>query len=184
MEASSTGNPNWAIGNTNSRVANTLVHLLGSSDPGYNLQSFRLSLFENLPRRLGYSDALDAALTAFTSLLETRQSPVEQLSPSSLQLYFSGLKILQNTLANPTARYQPNTLCAAHIISECSTWIVRDSSISRGHSEGLAYLMSDLVHQMPDDSFLRSMYCAITSNLVGIRYLKIYKDSNNEEKKN
>lgn len=162
----SLGSPKWPLRNPNSRVANALVYFLGSTRPGHSLHAFHLSLFETLPARLGYSVALDSALASFTNLLETQQLSYEQLSPRSQQLYISGLKVLQSSLADPRARYQPNTLCAAHIMSACCVWMVRDAHIARAHSEGLAYLMSILVYQRPKDPFLRRTCFAITSNLV------------------
>lgn len=123
-------------------------------------------MFEQLPQRVGYSVALDASLAAFTSLLEAQKSPFEQVNPKSLQLYTSGLKALQSSLSNPTAKYLPDTLCAAHILSECRIWMVRSADIFRGHSEGLAYLMSVLACQKPKDSFLLHTCFAVTANLV------------------
>lgn len=126
-------------------------------------------MFGELPRRIGYSPALDASLAAFTSLLETRQSPSEQLNPRSLQLYASGLKALETSIANPSSRYRSDTLCAAYILSECHIWQGRNAKLSRGHAEGLVYLISNIACQDLKDLFLRGICYAITANLVGPR---------------
>ncbi|KID96962.1 Zn(2)-C6 fungal-type DNA-binding domain protein, partial [Metarhizium majus ARSEF 297] len=139
-----TGSPKSPLRNGNDRVADTLVYFLASTHQGYNLKPFRLSVFGELPRRIGYSPALDASLAAFTSLLETRQSPSEQLNPRSLQLYASGLKALETSIANPSSRYRSDTLCAAYILSECHIWQGRNAKLSRGHAEGLVYLINSV----------------------------------------
>ncbi|EFY91587.1 hypothetical protein MAC_02472 [Metarhizium acridum CQMa 102] len=139
-----TGSPKSPLRNGNDRVADTLVYFLASTHQGYNLKPFRLSVFGELPRRIGYSPALDASLAAFTSLLETRQSPSEQLNPRSLQLYASGLKALEASIANPLSRYRSDTLCAAYILSECHIWQGRNAKLSRGHAEGLVYLINSV----------------------------------------
>ncbi|KHN95182.1 uncharacterized protein MAM_06893 [Metarhizium album ARSEF 1941] len=158
--------PKSPLRNTNDRVADTLVYFLASTHQGYNLKPFRLSVFGELPRRIGYSPALDASLAAFTSLLETRQSPSEPLNPRSLQLYASGLKALESSIANPLSRYRSDTLCAAYILSECHIWQGRNAKLSRGHAEGLVYLISNIACQDLKDLFLRGICYAITANLA------------------
>ncbi|KID74570.1 uncharacterized protein G6M90_00g111020 [Metarhizium brunneum] len=161
-----TGSPKSPLRNGNDRVADTLVYFLASTHQGYNLKPFRLSVFGELPRRIGYSPALDASLAAFTSLLETRQSPSEQLNPRSLQLYASGLKALETSIANPSSRYRSDTLCAAYILSECHIWQGRNAKLSRGHAEGLVYLINNIACQDLKDLFLRGICYAITANLL------------------
>lgn len=160
------GSPKSPLRSNNDRIADTLIYFLGSTHQGYNLKPFRLSVFGELPRRIGYSAALDASLAAFTSLLETRQSPSEQLNPRSLQLYASGLKTLESSIANPSSRYRSDTLCAAYILSECHIWQGRNAKLSRGHAEGLVYLISNIACQDLKDMFLRGICYAITANLL------------------
>ncbi|OAA39063.1 hypothetical protein NOR_06323 [Metarhizium rileyi] len=178
------GSPKSPLRSNNDRIADTLIYFLGSTHQGYNLKPFRLSVFGELPRRIGYSAALDASLAAFTSLLETRQSPSEQLNPRSLQLYASGLKTLESSIANPSSRYRSDTLCAAYILSECHIWQGRNAKLSRGHAEGLVYLISNIACQDLKDMFLRGICYAITANLVSGRSPEMRRETRIKKRTN
>lgn len=168
--------PKSPLRTNNEIIATTLVRFLDSTHPGYNFNSFRPSLFEELPKRIGYSVALDASLAAFASILETQQSPLEQFNPKSRRLYSSGLKELQNSLAHPVAKYHPNTLCAAYILWECSVWVAYQAAdVSRGHSEGFVRLINNIVRQDLKDPFLRAVCSAITVNLVSTLQQQVYR---------
>lgn len=128
--------------------------------------SFRPAIFSELPQRICYSTTLSASVTAFTSILDSQQSPFNQPSPRILQLYVSGLKALRDSLSNPIERYDSNTICAALILGNCHIWMAQNTNISRGHAEGLAHLISIAVQNDLEDPFLYSVLSAIGASLV------------------
>jgi hypothetical protein len=156
--------PQSPLRNRDETLANTLVHFLDSSHSGYNLKSFRLSIFGELPKRIGASVALDASLAAFLSILQTQQSSSEQLSPISRRLYFSALNALQESFRAQSGN--PDTLCAAYILWECSVWVTHYADISRGYGEGIVSLISNTVCQDLSNPFLRGVCSGITAILV------------------
>lgn len=158
--------PKSPLRSDNEIIGSTLMHILGSNHLGYNLKPYRISVFGELPKRIGSSVALDASLAAFISILQTQQSPLEQLNPKSRQLYFSGLSALQKSFQNPIERGHPNTLCAAFILGECDVWATNYADITRGYGEGIVHLMSDIVCQDLTDPFLRGVCSSMTANLV------------------
>lgn len=162
----STDRPKWPLRNDCDAVTNTLVHFLGINHPGHSLVAFRVSLLRQFPGRVGCSATLDAAMAAFTSIIETRQLPCNPPNPKSLKLYISGLKALRDSLSNPIERYDTYTLCAAETLALCHVWMAQTTNVSRGHAEGLAHLISMAIQKDLKDPFLYSVLSAITVHLV------------------
>lgn len=156
----------WPLRNDSDRVASTIVEFSDSTHPGYSLMSFGSAMLSQLPKRICYSTALNASVTAFTSILENQQTPFNQPNPRTLQLYISALKALRDSLSNPVERYDTNTMCSVTILTFCHVWMAQHTNISRGHANGLAHLISIGIHKDLGDPFHYSVLSAMAVHLV------------------
>lgn len=160
--------PESSLSNNHDRISNILIYHLDSAYPGYSLIPWRPYLIRQLPQRMGHSEAFDASVATFASLLETTLHlplPFQQPSKVSLQLYITGIKALQKALTDPVTRYHSSTLYAAYTLQQCHIWMSRSASM-RGHSAGLLHLMNVILLQKPDDQFFLKLCHAVEADLV------------------
>jgi hypothetical protein len=103
-----------------SQLTCDLISAFQVSDLRYSIFSFAL-YFKDLPRRLGLNDALDAAVGAFISAHQVLRSGF--CIQSALQQYGHALKVLRESLYDPSTAQSSETLCAVHLLWICQVSI-------------------------------------------------------------
>ena len=118
-------------------VVQAFVSALQVTDLRYDLGTYGAFL-RDIPRRLGNSQALDAAVNAITSafpLLHTHEYPRHVWVR-----YNRSLSALRTCLEDPTQAQTSNTLCAIYLIVICQGWLGLYHQ-SPTHGEAMAYII-------------------------------------------
>jgi hypothetical protein len=100
-------------------LASSLIGTLNITDIRYALEYYGYFL-KDIPRRLGSSAALDAAVKALVTAypyFHDRDFP-----PEALMYYGRSLRSLRDTLDDPTEARSVNTLCAVYLITICQVY--------------------------------------------------------------
>jgi hypothetical protein len=91
---------------------------------------FDLSIYgaflEDIPRRLGRNEALDAAVQALTTALPSVRS--HQYSTNMYKTYMGALRQLRYCLSDPEKAASPETLCAVYLIMICQVCKLRSNA--------------------------------------------------------
>lgn len=115
-EAWAQGSPSRPPSNTTSLVAGGFISALRVSDIRFELSVYG-DFFNDIPRRLGVNEALDASVAAMSTAFETiqtRQRPAEVYAQ-----YGKALRALRISLNDSTKAESPETLCAIWLILIC-----------------------------------------------------------------
>jgi hypothetical protein len=109
--------PSSALSNDKTLVAGNLVHILEFDNPGYDVSTYGWFV-KDLPRHIGSSKPLDAAITAFVtgfgSLKDKRLPKVE-----ALDKYVFALKSLRESMQDPAQAFSADNMCSIYLISIC-----------------------------------------------------------------
>ncbi|KAJ5383780.1 transcriptional regulator family: Fungal Specific TF, partial [Penicillium concentricum] len=136
-----------------------------STDLRYNMWwSFGMFL-EDVPRRLGSSEALDRAVDAVTTAHAgfcTRQ-PV---SVETLAKYSYALRTLRIYLDDPLQASASSTLCAVMILLVCQTFIGSNGNIVSGHAQGAANILQARKNFGPRDDFERKLFLSLRGSVL------------------
>ncbi|KAF7858928.1 hypothetical protein EAF04_008969 [Stromatinia cepivora] len=101
-------------------LAITLVYCLGCKVKGDLIPLWLVgSFFQHIPGRLGYSIALDDAVSCVCSLYCDRSSNEHTKSKVIYRNYIRALSSLQKCLADEDLRFQSETLCASLLLQMC-----------------------------------------------------------------
>jgi hypothetical protein len=161
-------------------VASNFIAALQITDIRYDLGSYG-TFFNDIPSRLGTSDALDAAVNAFTvtfSSIYSYRRPVEVMSS-----YGRALEALRMSLYDPIESRSANTICAVYLVTLCQVsseksmrdmlaltslkgWIGRRDDHYPHHMRALAYLVNARASQDWEDSFERDLMITLTRAVV------------------
>ncbi|KAH6603563.1 hypothetical protein Trco_008338 [Trichoderma cornu-damae] len=129
------------------------ISLLDVTDPRYDLRCYG-GWFEDLPRRLGTNEALDAAVEAMVGFYpHLRRHEQSSLSRGSLLKYVNALQALRTCLNDPHKANQAETLCAVYVLMICQGWTGRDGDQKMSHGEGLAHLLDAAASKQYPDQF-------------------------------
>lgn len=97
-------------------LTSRFLSALSVTDIGYDLTIYG-AFFNDVPRRLGRNEALDASVRALVTALPSLHS--HQQSPEMFKTYAAALSCLRNCLDNPANGVTPDTLCAVYLIMIC-----------------------------------------------------------------
>lgn len=115
--------PISALSNDETRVAAAYVDVAA---PASNIvYSFSLAFGDfltHIPRRLGTSDALDAAARAFTTVTASYRNGTSVCNEQALQDHVEALRALRTSLDCSATAGASQTLCAAQLIMTYEVW--------------------------------------------------------------
>ena len=135
------------------------------ADFRYNLW-FNFGIFlEDVPRRLGHSEALDQSAIALTSAHAhfcTGRAPTVEI----LAKYSAALRALRVGLNDAKQAHSPNTLCAVRLLLICTSFIGRVGSIWSGHAEGAAHILRARGNFGPRDDFEGKLLLSLRGSVV------------------
>ncbi|KAG9508237.1 hypothetical protein J7337_001801 [Fusarium musae] len=141
--------PSSALSNEKTLVAGNLVHILEFDNPGYDISTYGWFV-NDLPRHVGSSKPLDAAIAAFV----TGFAPLKDRSASNvdaLDKYVFALRALREAMQDPGKAFSADNMCSIYLISICQEWLgnggtgIGVGSVNSKHHEVLAYLLQNAV---------------------------------------
>lgn len=136
-----------------------------TNDLRYNLWwSFGIFL-DDVPRRIGTSEALDRAVDALTAAHANfccRQS----ISVDALSKYSSALRTLRVYLEDPIQASSSNTLCAVMILLLCQSFHGNSGQVVTGHAQGASNILRARKDFGPRDDFERKLFLSLRGSVV------------------
>lgn len=102
--------------NVSTVLASKFIAALEVEDLRYSLRCYG-DFLEQIPKRLGHSDALDASVKALSSVFSVHYT--RQLPPDALVNYINALKALRLCLSCKDEKLAPETLSAIYIMMIC-----------------------------------------------------------------
>lgn len=105
-----------ALGSELTTLANGFRSALAVTEIGFDLSIYG-DFLNDIPRRLGRNEALDASVRAMTTALPSVRT--RQQSPGVFKSYVAALRCLQDTLRDPVKARSPETLCAVYLVMIC-----------------------------------------------------------------
>lgn len=122
------------------------------TDLRFNLAWSYGPFLDEVPRRLGQNEALDAAVDA---LLQAHGCMCcrSQVTVSALSAYSRALSALRQCLGQPKTASSSNTLCAVMLLMTCEGFLGIHSGDFSGHAEGAAKLLKAKTKFNQQDDF-------------------------------
>ncbi|EPE33525.1 hypothetical protein GLAREA_06538 [Glarea lozoyensis ATCC 20868] len=118
----------------------------------YNLIWSNGLYLQEVPKRLGYNDALDTSVSALTAahldIVLGRKTSVKALTE-----YSRALRTLKNVLNDPVKACASETLCAVMLLLLCQSFIGVRGAAYMGHVEGAAQILRARRYYNPADDF-------------------------------
>jgi hypothetical protein len=132
------------LDSSNSKVASRLISIWEVDDLRYDISVYG-EYFRFIPRRLGTSPVLDAAVKAFVCAYPTVHTG--QASTEALAAYGTAIRLLGKTLQHPTQKHEPSTLMSLHVIQKVQSWIDRPKDPYADHTNAIAHLLPTMIEQ-------------------------------------
>ncbi|KAM0438617.1 hypothetical protein ACHAPT_001369 [Fusarium lateritium] len=132
--------PKRSPSNCKTRVASSLVHILGIEDIRYDLRAFGGKLIPDLPPQLGSSPALDACVSAMVALYRSRQ--YHQSKVEALTKYGEALAATRKSMDDP-AESVVTKMRTVSVMYICHSWL--DRKHAEQHREMISYLFREAV---------------------------------------
>ncbi|KAL6820433.1 hypothetical protein J3E69DRAFT_59443 [Trichoderma sp. SZMC 28015] len=133
------GHPSSPPSNAMTLATGAFVSVLEVDDPRYDVTGWTVFLDE-IPRRMGTSDLLDASAKTFASTLSAVQSkkpqPVENLSQ-----FGNALQTLRRSLVEDKDQIV-DSLCAIYLILLCQGWLSETPGQNVNHINGIMHLLN------------------------------------------
>ncbi|KAG4272996.1 hypothetical protein FPRO04_10076 [Fusarium proliferatum] len=163
--------PSSALSNDKTLVAGNLVHILEYDNPGYDISTYGWFV-KDLPRHVGSSKPLDAAITAFVAGF----GPLKDRSASkvdALDKYVFALRVLRESMQDPKQAFSAANMCSIYLISICQEWlgsggsgVTGPGSVNSKHHEVLAYLLQNAIRKSQFDPSDKPLMQTIFSIVV------------------
>jgi hypothetical protein len=97
-------------------LATGFLSALAVTDVRFDLSIYG-AFFNDIPRRLGRNEALDASVRALTTALPSVHK--HQLSAEVFKSYAAALRCLRDCLSDPVKAISSDTLCAVYLVMIC-----------------------------------------------------------------
>jgi hypothetical protein len=136
-----------------------------TTDLKYNLAWTYGDYLEEIPRRLGKNDALDAATDALVSA-HSSFCVDRTISIQALKMYSRALNTLVLYLDDPIKAQSPETLCAVSLLLTCQAFLGTQGSQWTGHAEGAAQILKAKKFSRPKDEFERRLLLSLRGPVV------------------
>ncbi|KAF5601577.1 uncharacterized protein FSUBG_8142 [Fusarium subglutinans] len=133
--AKSVAGPSSALSNDKTLVAGNLVHILEFDNPAYDISTYGWFV-KDLPRHVGSSKPLDAAITAFV----TGFAPLKDRSVSkveALDKYVFALRTLREAMQDPEQAFSADNMCSIYLISICQEWLGSGGAVTGAGSRAI-----------------------------------------------
>ncbi|KAF4439114.1 hypothetical protein F53441_12665 [Fusarium austroafricanum] len=137
--------PSSGLSNDKTLTAANLVHIIDLDNPGYDISTYGWFV-KDLPRHIGSSKPLDAAITAFVTGFGTMRD--KNLSKvNALDRYVYALKALRESMQDPVQAFSTDNMCSIYLISICQEWLGHGNGCDVGakHHEVLGHLLQNAV---------------------------------------
>ena len=133
------------------------------SDIKYHLVWAYGDFLEEIPRRIGTSEALDTSVAALVSAHSNLSSRSPHITvPESLSKYNTALKSLRTTLNDVRKASQPETLCACYLLLICQAFFDAHDCGSSTHTEGATQILKARGYFYPkDDEFEQKLLMSL-----------------------
>lgn len=98
------------------------MHILEYDNPGYDISTYGWFV-KDLPRHVGSSKPLDAAITAFVAGF----GPLKDRSASkvdALDKYVFALRVLRESMQDPKQAFSAANMCSIYLISICQVCLL------------------------------------------------------------
>ncbi|KAL3478032.1 hypothetical protein BJX99DRAFT_224901 [Aspergillus californicus] len=144
-------------------ISRDFIQVLQVTDIRYDVTWYGPFL-ENLPRRIGSSPALDAAIGAVTgavTAIRTRQG-----FPDAIGRYVKGWKALRTCLNDPVQTTSIHTVCAIYLMMICQSWIGSPDDHFAKHGEILAQILNAAVSQSGRGDFEDNMIVTLSMPVI------------------
>jgi hypothetical protein len=154
--------PAPVLSNEKTLMSGNLVHILNLDDPAYDISTFGLFVVD-LPRHVGSSKSLDAAIGAFVAGFGTLQNKTMS-KVFALDRYVCAIKTLRETMNDPVLANTKDNMCSIYLIAICQEWLGHCSGYTK-HYEMLGHLIQNSVQKHsfdPSDlSFMQTILGAV-----------------------
>ncbi|KAL4810815.1 hypothetical protein BDV18DRAFT_155427 [Aspergillus unguis] len=144
-------------------IARDFIEVLEVTDIRYDVTWYGPFL-ESLPRRIGSSTALDAAIGAVTSAVKALRT--RQNYPDAMTRYVRGWKALRTCLSDPEQTKSIHTVCAIYLMMICQSWVGRPDDHFANHGEILAQILNAAVSQAGNGQFEDNMIVTLSMPVV------------------
>ncbi|KAI8654665.1 Zn(2)-C6 fungal-type domain-containing protein [Fusarium keratoplasticum] len=165
-----TPTPRRSPSNGKTRVASSLVHILGIEDIRYDLRAFGGKLIPDLPQQLGSSPALDACVSAMVALYRSRQ--YQQSKVDALSKYGEALAATRKSIQDPSEPVvtKMRTVSVMYI---CHSWL--DRKHAEQHREMISHLFREAVEagkaeDIEPEYFQGLTQLAVLANILNPRF--------------
>ncbi|KAF4969174.1 hypothetical protein FSARC_3550 [Fusarium sarcochroum] len=132
--------PSSGPSNEQSSMTGELVHIIELQDTGYDISTYGWFV-KDLPRHIGSSPPLDAAIKAFVASFNTLHNKASEVN--ALDRYVYALKALRESMQDPAQATSSNNMCSIYLISICQEWMGTTGEGHRHakHNEVLMHLL-------------------------------------------
>ncbi|KAM0228674.1 hypothetical protein ACHAPO_010535 [Fusarium lateritium] len=115
--------PAPVLSNEKTLISGKLVHILNLDDPAYDISTFGLFVVD-LPRYVGSSKSLDAAINAFVAGFGTLKNKTMS-KIFALDRYVYAIKMLRETMTDPVLANTKDNMCSIYLIAICQVSLHR-----------------------------------------------------------
>jgi hypothetical protein len=122
VAANSNPAPSAGPGNDKTLIAGSLVHIIELKDPAYDIATYGWFV-QDLPRRIGSSKPLDAAIAAFVAGFSTLQDKTKS-KVDALDRYVFALKTLRKSMQSPARGNSADNMCSIYLIAICQVSLI------------------------------------------------------------
>lgn len=144
-------------------ITRDFIEVLQVTDVRYDVTWYGPFL-ENLPRRIGSSPALDAAIGAVTSAVKALRT--RQNYPDAIARYVKGWKALRTCLSDPVQTKSIHTVCAIYLMMICQSWVGTPDDHFANHGEILAQILNAAISQAGRGKFEDNMIVTLSMPVV------------------
>ncbi|CEI63698.1 hypothetical protein FVEN_g6819 [Fusarium venenatum] len=136
--------PAPVLSNEKTLISGKLVHILNLDDPAYDISTFGLFVVD-LPRYVGSSKSLDAAISAFVAGFGTLKNKTMS-KIFALDRYVYAIKMLRETMNDPVLANTKDSMCSIYLIAICQEWLGHASGYTK-HYEMLGHLIQNSIQK-------------------------------------
>jgi hypothetical protein len=140
-----------------------------SDDLRYSLSWVYGSFIEDIPRRIGTSKALDAAVAALMSShssLALNYSAGSFFPTDALTKYTYAIKSLRTTLDVPVLAHGVDTLCAIMLLIICQSFLGTYVGYHLSHGEGAAHILKARQNFVWESDFERKLLLSLRGPVI------------------
>ncbi|KAL4866277.1 hypothetical protein BDV12DRAFT_137797 [Aspergillus spectabilis] len=144
-------------------ITRGFIEVLQVTDIRYDVTWYGPFL-ETLPRRIGSSPALDAAIGAVTSAVKAVRT--QQNFSDAMSRYVKGWQALRTCLSDPEQTKSINTVCAIYLMMICQSWVGRPDDHFANHGEVLTQILNSAVSQAGRGQFEDNMIITLSMPVI------------------